>query len=115
MRVLLFSGSLSKLADDMSILALASQDVLVRHQSVKSDGSTCVDAPGADPDLGTETISKAVGEARTRVDEHARRVDATDKGAARVCRLGDDAISMVRAMLVDVGYGGSQGGHGAHG
>jgi hypothetical protein len=115
MRVLLLAGSPPDLPDDMPIFALASQNVLVRHQPVKSDGSARVDPPRADPHLRTEPIAKTVREARARVHEHSRRVDAVHEGVADGGRLGDDAVGMVRAVLVDVGDGGGEGGHGAHG
>ena len=61
-----------------------------------------MDPPGANPHLGTKAISEAVGEARARIDEHARRVDAADERARGGGGLGDDAVGVVRAVRVDV-------------
>ena len=74
-----------------------------------------MDPPRADAHLSTKAISEAVGEARARVDEHPRRVDAADERAGRLGVLGYDAVCVVRAVRVDVCDGGGQGGHGAHG
>jgi hypothetical protein len=101
-RVLFLPGSPAKFPNDMALFVLAPQDVLVRHESLKPDRTTRVDPPGADPHLSTKAIPEAVGEARARVDEYARRVDAADERARCVGGLGDDAVGVVRAVRVDV-------------
>ena len=114
-RVLFLAVLAPKLPDDVTLLALAPQDILVRHEPLEPDRPTRVDPSRADAHLGAKAISEAVGEARARVDEHARRVDAAYERACGVGRLGDDAVGVVRAVLVDVRDGGAEGRHGAHG
>ena len=115
MRVFFLPGLPTKLPDDVTVRAVAPQNVLVRHESLESDGPARVDPAGADPHLGAEPIAESVRKARARVDEHARRVDAAHERAAGLGRLGDDTVGVVRAVLVDVRDGGREGGHGAHG
>ena len=115
MRVLFLPGFPPKLPDDMTLLALAPQNILVRHESLESNRPPRMNPSCADPHLGAEAITKSVREARARVHEHAGRVDATHGRAPGRGRLGDDAVGVVRAVLVDVRDGGCEGGHGAHG
>ena len=115
MCVLLLVGSPPKLPDDVPILALASQNILIRHESVEPNRSARMDPPSANPHLGTEPVAKAVREARAGVHEHARRVDAAHEGATGCGRLGHDAVGVVRAVRVDVRHGGCEGGYGKHG
>lgn len=115
MRVLFLPGFPAELPSNMTFLALAPQNILIRHESLEANWPPRVYPSRADPDLGAEAIAKAVREARTRVHEHASRVDAAYERAAGWGRLCDDAIGVVRAVLVDVRYGGCEGGHCAHG
>ena len=74
-----------------------------------------MDPPRAYAHLSTKAIAEPVGEARARVDEDARRVDAAHERAGRLGVLGYDAVGVVRAVSVDVRDGGGQRRHGAHG
>ena len=114
-RVLFLPGVPSELSSDMTFLALTPQNILIRHESLEADWPPRVDPSRADPDLGPEAITEAVREARTRVHEHAGRVNAAHECTASRGRLCDDAIGVVRAVLVDVRHGGCEGGHRAHG
>jgi len=104
----------TKLPNDMTARAPTPQNVLVRHESIKSDGPARVDAAGADPNFGAEAIAETVGEARARVDEDPGRVNAADEGAAGRRGLGNDAVGVVRAVRVDVRDGRGEGGYGEH-
>ena len=114
-RVLFLPRFPTKLADNVTLLALAPQNVLVRYEALESDRPTCVDPPRADAHLGTKAIAESVGEARARVDEHAGRVDAAHERAGRLGVLSYDAVRVVRAVRVDVRDGCGQGRYGAHG
>ena len=48
--------------------------------------------------LGAETKPKPVCKARARIVKHARAVNQRIKDADIVCVLGDDALSVTRAM-----------------
>ena len=115
MRVLFLPGFPPKLPDNVTLLALAPQNILVSHKSLESNRPPRMDPPRADPHLGAEAIAKPVCEAGARVHEHAGRVDAAHERAAGSGRLGDDTVGVVRAVLVDVRDGGCEGAHGAHG
>jgi len=75
-RVLFLPGFPTELPNDMTFLALTPQNILICHKSFEANRPPCVDPSRADPDLGAEAIAKAVREARTRVYEHASRVNA---------------------------------------
>ena len=101
--------SAPKFPNDVPVLAFAPQHILVRDQALQSDRSARVYAPGADSHFGAEPIPEPVREARARVDEHARRVDAARERAGGGDVLGDDAVSVMRGMRVDVLHGGREG------
>ena len=106
MRVLFLPRFPTELPDDVTLLALAPQNILIRHESIKSNRPPRVDPPRADPHLGAKTVSKTIREARARIHEHASRIDPTHERATGIGRLCDDAVRMVRAVLVDVCDGG---------
>ena len=56
-------------------VARAGEQVLVGHQSVEPDRTARVELAGRDPDLGSEAVAGAVGEARRDVAVDARGVD----------------------------------------
>ena len=58
----------SNLPDEVTLLALVHQNILVRNESLQSNGPLLVDPSSADPYLGTETIAKTVREGAGRVD-----------------------------------------------
>ena len=99
----------------MSLLILTAQYILVRHEALESDRSTRVQAGSAHADLRAEAISEAIREARGRVHERARAVDALDELARGLGGCRDDGIGVVRAVRVDVSYGCAERGHGEHG
>ena len=82
-RVLFLPGFPTKFPDNMSFLALAPQNVLIRHESLEANWPPRVDPPRADPDLSAKAIAKAVREARTRVHEDTGRVNAAHERTAR--------------------------------
>ena len=114
-RILPLALPAPELAHDVSVRALAPQHVLIRDEPLEPNGPPRVDPPRADPDLRAKAIPEAVGKARARVDEHARRVDAAHERAARVSRLRHDAVRVVRAVRVDVRDGGCERWDAAHG
>src|SRR5699024_7297691 len=64
--------------------------------------STRVDLVGGDADFGAEAIFEAVGKAGGGVDHHRAGVDLTQEAAAAGVVLGDDGVSVLRAVAADV-------------
>jgi len=114
-RVLFLPRAPTKFADDMTLLVLTSQNVLVSHESLEPHRSARMDPSSADPHLSTKSVTKTVSEARARVDEHARRIDAADECVDGIGGLGDDAVGVMRAVHVDVRDGEHEGRYGAYG
>ena len=106
MRVLSLPRFPTELPDDVTLLALAPQNILVRHESIETNRPPRMNPSRADPHLGTKTIAKTIREARARIHERAGRIDPTHERATGIGRLCDDAVRMVRAVLVDVCDGG---------
>ena len=61
-----------------------------------------MDPSSADPHLRAKTIAKTVREARARVHKHTSRIDVTHERATGRSRLCDDAVGVMRAVLVGV-------------
>ena len=113
-RILPLALPAPKLAHDVPIYPLTPQHVLVRDEPLEPDRSARVDPPRADADLSTKAIAEAVGEARARVYEHARRINAAHKRATSCSGLRHDAVRVVRAVRVDVRDRGGERRHDAH-
>lgn len=112
--VLLLARADTKLAYNMPVRALAAEHVLVDDEALETDRPACVDAAGADTNLGAKAVAEAVGEARRRVHERARGVDATAERRCRGRVLGHDAVRVVRRVRVDVRHRCRERRHGEH-
>src|ERR1035438_9906735 len=79
-------------------LAAAPEQVFVRDEAVEAHGAAGMDTARRDPDLRSEAVAEAVGEARGGVVEDAGRVHAAQErlGGGRV--RGDDGFRVVRAI-----------------
>lgn len=115
MLVSFLSLARAELANDVALRAPAFEHVLVRDEPLEPDGSPCVNASGADPDLRAEAIAEAVREARTRIHERARRVDPAAECRCRRAVLSDDAVGVVRGVRVDEAHRVRERGRRAHG
>lgn len=83
-------------------VARAGEAVFVGDDAIEAHGTARVELAGADADLGAEAVAKAIGEARGAVVEDVGGVDFGEEARGGGGVLGEDGVSVVRAVLFDV-------------
>jgi len=89
-------------------LAGAEHFPFVDKQSFESYGASGVDFVCADTDFGAEAVAEAIGESRTAIDKHIRRIDQCHESLDLALVGGDYGVGVFRAVAVDVLDGGVQ-------
>src|SRR6185436_7462221 len=94
-------SSASRSGTDM---ALPFHDPAIGGEALEAHGAARVQLVGGDADFRAEAVLAAVREARGGVDHQRGAVDAGQESLLRRRGFGDDGVSVVGAVLVDVRY-----------
>jgi len=82
------------------------ENPLLRQQSINTNGTTSVNTASRDADFSTETEAVTVSHACGGILEDASGVDSVEEGLADVFVIGEDGVSVVRTVSIDVLDGG---------
>ena len=71
-------------------------------------------AVGADPDFGTETVFETIGEAGRGIVQHRGRIDAVEEDQSSFAVFADDGVGVAAAVGIDMSYGLVEAGNHLH-
>ena len=76
---------------------------MIGRQFTQRHGAAGVNFIGGNANFGTEAKFLTVGESRGDIVKHTGAVDVREKGLCGVIVLSDNAIGVMRAVVIDVG------------
>lgn len=83
-------------------LSFAPDLILINRQALETNGATRVNLVGANTNFGAKAVAHTIGEASRGIPVDTSRVNAGHELLGLVLVRGEDGISMVRSVSVDV-------------
>src|ERR1700722_13514901 len=83
-------------------LPFAKQLVLVNGEPFEPHGPASMQFPGADPDLGAQSVTEPIRKSRGSILKNIGRVHELHEPRRHIMALGPDGLRMPRAISIDM-------------